>query len=761
MRTLTLTAVLALVMLAPASAFAVQPRSLSYQGLLTGPEGQEVPDGRYGLTFRIYDASAGGTPLWVEPDSVTVEDGVFSVVLGHKTSFKLLPFDVPYWLGITIGDGSEMIPRVELTSAPYAMRAAVADSAVVGTPNFQPPVRIEGTVDPYPRYGLEIVGPNHAPQVMTAASGESDRVCGYRWGQAFGDSTAQLWGLQMDPQATNTDDLGLTAYGGAGALLTVKHDTGRIGIGTATPTAKLEVAGLVHSNTEGFKFPDGTIQTTAAAVSYWAGSGSNIYNTNSGRVGIGTTNPTQKLDVNGVARALHLTIPNGSDYGYWIDSDKILYAPNQTIWRLNDMNTVLAVEMDLDEARFTRTVHATAGGFKFPDGTLQTTAAAASYWAGSGTSIYNTNTGNVGLGTNSPAEKLHVSGKIQCSDVAARLYLEDTSAGGEDAYVATGGGNDKLFIGKTLNPSPTNDLVTVDLNSGGLYSVSSSSSVPALYGKATANGGSGVYGETWSQGVAGGSSVAVYGWGPASGQSVGGATLGVLGRVNSYQGTGASVPVGVFGWATATQGACWGVAGETESPHLSACGVKGTLKASGALGRAIWGEAPATGYAGYFQGNAHVTGTLTKGGGGFKVDHPLDPTNQYLYHSFVESPDMMNIYNGNVLLDANGEAWVELPAWFEALNRDFRYQLTCLGRFAPVYVAEPVRENKFKISGGAAGMEVSWQVTGIRHDPFAEHNRIPVEQQKLPEEVGTYMHPEAYGAPGATLLGQVGTREGQ
>jgi hypothetical protein len=80
-----------------------------------------------------------------------------------------------------------------------------------------------------------------------------------------------------------------------------------------------------------------------------------------------------------------------------------------------------------------------------------------------------------------------------------------------------------------------------------------------------------------------------------------------------------------------------------------------------------------------FNGDVLVTGYLEKQGGGFKIDHPLDPQNQYLNHSFVESPDMMNIYNGNVILDTNGEAWIELPDWFEALNQDFRYQLTAIG----------------------------------------------------------------------------------
>ena len=148
-----------------------------------------------------------------------------------------------------------------------------------------------------------------------------------------------------------------------------------------------------------------------------------------------------------------------------------------------------------------------------------------------------------------------------------------------------------------------------------------------------------------------------------------------------------------------------------------------------------------------FVENLVVTGTLSKPAGSFQIDHPLDPENQYLYHSFVESPDMMNVYNGNVMLDAQGEAVVELPDWFEALNRDFRYQLTSIGGFAPVYVAEEIARNRFKIAGGEPGLKVSWQVTGIRQDPYAEQHRIPVEVNKPPEERGTYLHPEIYGQP--------------
>lgn len=134
-------------------------------------------------------------------------------------------------------------------------------------------------------------------------------------------------------------------------------------------------------------------------------------------------------------------------------------------------------------------------------------------------------------------------------------------------------------------------------------------------------------------------------------------------------------------------------------------------------------------------GNLAVTGTLTKGAGSFRIDHPLDPERKYLSHSFVESPDMMNVYNGNVTLDADGRATVELPEYFEALNRDFRYQLTAIGAPGPnLYIAEGVKQNRFRIAGGRPYAHVSWQLTGVRHDTYAEQHRIKVEEEKPQSE---------------------------
>jgi trimeric autotransporter adhesin len=108
---------------------------------------------------------------------------------------------------------------------------------------------------------------------------------------------------------------------------------------------------------------------------------------------------------------------------------------------------------------------------------------------------------------------------------------------------------------------------------------------------------------------------------------------------------------------------------------------------------------------------------------------------------------MMNIYNGNVVTDQDGRAIVELPPYFEALNRDFRYQLTVLGQFAQAIVEKEISENRFVIRTDKPAVKVSWQVTGIRHDAYADAHRIPTEEAKPPAEQGYYLHPELFGAP--------------
>lgn len=154
-----------------------------------------------------------------------------------------------------------------------------------------------------------------------------------------------------------------------------------------------------------------------------------------------------------------------------------------------------------------------------------------------------------------------------------------------------------------------------------------------------------------------------------------------------------------------------------------------------------------SGFAGNFGGNLTVTGTITAGVKDFKIDHPLDPANKYLVHSSVESSEMMNIYTGNVTTDARGEAVVNLPEWFETLNGNFRYQLTVIGQFAQAIVGSKISVHHFTIRTDKPNVEVSWQVTGVRHDAFAKAHPLLVEEPKDAGLRGFYIHPELYGAP--------------
>jgi len=167
---------------------------------------------------------------------------------------------------------------------------------------------------------------------------------------------------------------------------------------------------------------------------------------------------------------------------------------------------------------------------------------------------------------------------------------------------------------------------------------------------------------------------------------------------------------------------------------------------SSSFGDGLQAIAGSGGVAANFKGNVTITGNLMAGSKNFKIDHPLDPANKYLVHASVESSEMMNIYTGNVTTDAQGEARVQLPDWFEVLNTDFRYQLTVIGQFAQAIVSSKVKNQEFAIRSSAPNVEVSWQITGVRQDAYAKANPVVVEEEKEPRLKGFYIHPEFYGA---------------
>jgi hypothetical protein len=328
---------------------------------------------------------------------------------------------------------------------------------------------------------------------------------------------------------------------------------------------------------------------------------------------------------------------------------------------------------------------------------------------------------NNGKGPNSALPALEIaSGRLSMSSPFGDIQFVETA--------------DLIAHATTVNPSPSLPAFRVDvgtnlkraltlLNNGNL-GLGTASPIAKVHVQGEDHG---VLGITTEHNHAG-----VRGENTDGGHGVEGVSTGTLAGVS---GSNTASGIGVIG-------------GSTNSLGMFASGSSGiTAFNFSTSGVAVFGSSQVAngGLAGQFMGNVQVIGQLSKSSGSFKIDHPLDPQNKYLYHSFIESPDMMNIYNGNVTTSEDGEATVVLPDYFEALNRDFRYQLTVVGQFARAMVASTIKNNSFIIKTDQPSVEVSWQVTGIRQDAYANANRIQVEEEKPIAERGSFLHPEAYG----------------
>lgn len=133
------------------------------------------------------------------------------------------------------------------------------------------------------------------------------------------------------------------------------------------------------------------------------------------------------------------------------------------------------------------------------------------------------------------------------------------------------------------------------------------------------------------------------------------------------------------------------------------------------------------------------------------IDHPLDPANKFLKHFSMESNEVLNYYRGNVILDANGEATVQLPDYFQSINNtNYGYNLTPIGQPASLYIKSEVSSTgQFVIAGGQPGLKVSWTLTAERNDPYLQQNpdKRLVEINKTGDAVGKYLQPTLYGQP--------------
>jgi hypothetical protein len=344
----------------------------------------------------------------------------------------------------------------------------------------------------------------------------------------------------------------------------------------------------------------------------------------------------------------------------------------------------------------------------------------------------NTFTGNQTVNGSLTATGFISAGPISAaaSNGAYAVTGSDTSSSGSIGVAGISANGTGVYgngVTGTSGIGVTYGVYAAASNGDGIAAFGAGTYNSGVYGSASGSSGNGVYG-TGTTGVYGnGSSYGVYG---------NGSSYGVYGNGGSY---------GVYGYGTTTGVYAVSNTGDGVYTKAGTGGVAADVVNTGSGYGLIAGSSG--GYAGWFNGDVNVDGNLSKAGGSFKIDDPLDPANKYLYHSFVESPDMMNIYNGNVTTDAQGDAVVTLPEWFETLNRDFRYQLTVIGQFAQAIVSGEVAGGQFSIKTDKPNVKISWQVTGIRQDAWANAHRIPVEVEKPEVERGFYLHPELYGAP--------------
>jgi hypothetical protein len=518
--------------------------------------------------------------------------------------------------------------------------------------------------------------------------------------------------------------MGFSTFGGALPSSLIERisilDGGNVGIGTTNPLAKLDINGqikiaggapgsgkLLESDATGLAtwvdkstslLPSGSNGTTLRHNgTAWVSSG-NIFNTGAS-VGIGTGTPAYLLDINGRARLRY----NGSTAGMWYN------------------------KADNTEAAFVGMYNDTTFGFYGGNG-----------WS-SGFDVKNN---LLGVGVLNPTAPLsfpnNIGNKIALwGDATGGHYglgiqgaLLQMYSSGSNADIAFGHGSSNAFTENMRIKGNGNVGVGVDPYFGKFE-------VREL----TNANGTAVYIGV-NNGLASNSALRVESLSGASGRAIlayrqgtGNALLASSTHGEVISVSGGSDPADVAFRGNAATGV-WGI--------TSVAGGVGVRASNGgfASGTALWAQ----GYS-FISGNFDVIGTLTKSAGTFKIDHPQDPQNKFLIHSFVESPDMMNVYNGNISTDNNGFATITLPSYFEALNIDFKYQLTIVGKeFAQALVYEKIRNNQFIVRTDNPNIEVSWQVTGVRNDKYAQQNRIVPEVEKSAKQKGKYLNAKEFGA---------------
>ena len=652
---------------------------------------------------------AAGVPM--SGDATVTNTGLLTVGTGAITSAKIL-------------DGT-------IADADISGSAAIAGTKI--NPNFgNQNIGSTGTMDVNgPQSQFQLTNALNGPGLTAVAgifTGKSSQGPQLRFQGAVGGAT--FWDIGQDATGNftfeNTDTPTLQI-----------NNSGNVGIGTTAPIAKLDIAGNIKI-TDGTQGVGKVLTSDATGLATWQTVGvSNWFLTGnagtnpatdflgttdaqplrfatgvggiermridaSGNVGIGTVAPTSALDVVGTANTTGLNVTNTNP----------------------DIATFKSTSTSDNRILFANSggIFGTLGYTPFNNTFALTTYTNLDLSIGSNnlaTEIMRLKAnGDVGIGTTAPAQKLDVNGNVLIGSAAIN--------------------NIGLTIRGPNSPADANSAQDISFS----FSSAGSSRIRSYRGSSW---------DTYLQFLTNAS---------AQGSDNPQVRMQISENGNIYAGNSGTF-FGVGGAASSIGASKFVVAGNTTgfvgmditTPDVSGLPYyaynNGTARVWTQFDGTLWSvNAGGTRLSiNRTSGAVSIPGILSKGGGTFKIDHPQDPENKFLYHSFVESPDMMNVYNGNISTNSEGLAVVFLPNYFESLNKDFRYQLTVLGEFAQAIIFKKVAGNMFTIKTDKPNIEVSWQVTGIRKDPFAEKNRIVPEVDKTAAEKGKYLHPEAYGLP--------------
>jgi hypothetical protein len=522
---------------------------------------------------------------------------------------------------------------------------------------------------------------------------------------------------------------------------------GKVGIGTTTPTSLLTVQGMIETTLGGYKFPDGTVQTTAGLASVFH----NATLTGNGTAAspLGVAIPLTLTGSEPDPSKAILTVVNTSDIGNGLLA--------QGGRRGNAVTAVGGDNFQGDVGGVGVEAQGGAGGnSESGPGVLATGGVSNGPPAGIGVIANGGN--NFGSGPGGHGLEATGGSNINSGDNGAGVKATGGTSGAAkpgDGVIATGGN----YNGP--NSALSGGAGVVAAGGNGKFGGSGVEATGGTGGPNT-TGGTGVFGTGGNAlgNVNGGAGVrGVGGPSPAglggTGVSAGGAAGELLGGfgldANGGRSNGGTGGAGIrsFGGGGGFTGNAIGNGGQGVIAVGGEANGAGKTGGDGLVARGGQGMDGATaGRAGAFTGHVEITGSLNvTGTKNFKIDHPLDPTNKYLYHAAIESSEILNVYSGNVKTNKKGEAVVTLPEWFEAVNRDFRYQLTVVGQFAQAIVADEIKNNRFTIKTNAPGVKVSWQVTGIRSDAATRQLPFKVEEEKPVHERGTYLSPEAYNQP--------------